>query len=191
MGVHMSYLSSAVLLLVVGALGIVVGGLSTTAGWNEFNQHIQRKAQLEGAVREWQGNKRIVDVILDYKNTLDSIPEPATLPTFETQGVRALLTSHLIASRSAYKDDSALLVAAANYVLVCSFFNDLLSQSNRVASLNIDIDMRKKGQKSLLNSNRFDHCQSTHEAFGQALRTVAGPSPAFSESIWPPMEFPK
>ncbi len=171
----MNYLVSGCLYLIVGSISIGVGGLLTTRGWSQLNNHSQRKALIQGAANEWLTN----EFSLPCKN-LPFDPNKKELgeihylyPTFRSSALNIVLTSSLFTLENT--GDRKLLLQIMRYEEHISNFNYLLRKiDDECIRTGVNQEQRISKYRGVNESPLFQNYYDSHRAMGQLIEDNYG-----------------
>jgi hypothetical protein len=124
------------LLILLGAMLIGIGGVTTTLGWSILSTRSRMKSLLIGVYREIEINEALLKDPLFKSMDPNLLGSRRLYPRFKTSGVNALLTSGFFsASRESERN---ILRAIVNYESIVLDINSRLGVSDNLVVLRAD-----------------------------------------------------
>jgi len=163
----MSYLTSGVLYVVIGAIAIAVGGVFTTLGWSQLNNHSQKKTLVFAATKEWEQNGVNLLTIETFLARDENLENPMLISTFNSFAQNAILTSHLIGDK-----EKSLRDVIADYMTSVTTANDSIKKINNIVSGKATPTKRREVYKNFYSSPLFGKLKRKHQEVGKALKAI-------------------
>jgi hypothetical protein len=144
------------------AIVIAIGGTLTTKGWNQLDNHEQKKALIEAVFRELSLNERqLKDHVLFVKTDEETLKSRLLYPRLYTTSLSAILRSSLFKPTKNSKDDM-LLTTIRDYEDCVRDFNARLQVMDNFVASTKDVNVVEAHRRNLIQSRGFKQMCEEH-----------------------------